>query len=143
MNAQPLRAGRLYSDAVQKANDGQTASLSSLEARKATFLLALIWIGSPVAGLRPMRAARLRTTQNAETDETNAVALLEVLGDEIDQVAENGFRLLLRHLVVSGQCGGEVLETDGIHLGLGCGSGLSGHGIETPSEIMPALNTQN
>src|SRR5262249_16919938 len=39
----------------------QTASLSSLAARKATFLLALIWIGSPVAGLRPMRAARLRT----------------------------------------------------------------------------------
>src|ERR1700676_2182614 len=39
----------------------QTASLSSLAARKATFLLALIWIASPVAGLRPMRAARLRT----------------------------------------------------------------------------------
>ena len=30
-------------------------------ARKATFLLALIWIVSPVAGLRPIRAARLRT----------------------------------------------------------------------------------
>src|SRR5262249_7126125 len=41
----------------------QTASLSSLAARNATFLLALIWIGSPVAGLRPMRAARLRTTR--------------------------------------------------------------------------------
>src|SRR6476660_1088383 len=40
---------------------GQTASLRSFEARKATFLLALILIGSPVAGLRPMRAARLRT----------------------------------------------------------------------------------
>jgi hypothetical protein len=39
----------------------QTASLSSLAARKATFLLALIWIASPVAGLRPIRAARLRT----------------------------------------------------------------------------------
>src|SRR5262245_64852376 len=36
-----------------------TASLSSLAARKATFLLALIWFGSPVAGLRPMRDARL------------------------------------------------------------------------------------
>ena len=76
-----------------------------------------------------MRAARLRTTQNAEADEANAVALFEVLGDEIDEVAENGFRLLLRHLVVLGQCGGEVLEADGIDLGLGCGSGLSGHGI--------------
>src|SRR5580704_6122536 len=39
--------------------DCQIASLSSLEARKATFLLALIWMASPVAGLRPMRAARL------------------------------------------------------------------------------------
>ena len=39
----------------------QTDSFNSLEARKATFLLALIWIASPVAGLRPMRAARLRT----------------------------------------------------------------------------------
>src|SRR5207302_3837230 len=39
----------------------QTDCLSSLETRKATFLLALILIASPVAGLRPMRAARLRT----------------------------------------------------------------------------------
>src|SRR6478752_9973879 len=39
----------------------QIAILSSLVTRKATFLLALIWIGSPVAGLRPMRAARFRT----------------------------------------------------------------------------------
>src|SRR5262245_57816677 len=39
----------------------QTASFSSLAARKATFLLALILMGSPVAGLRPMRAARWRT----------------------------------------------------------------------------------
>src|ERR1043166_9385047 len=41
----------------------QTDSLSSLAARKATFLEALIWMGAPVAGLRPMRAARLRTTR--------------------------------------------------------------------------------
>ena len=47
--------------ARQGVQDDQTASLSSFAARKATFLLALIWIGSPVAGLRPMRAARLRT----------------------------------------------------------------------------------
>ena len=35
----------------------QTASLSSLDARKATFLPALISSGSPVLGLRTMRAA--------------------------------------------------------------------------------------
>ena len=34
---------------------------SSFAARNATFLLALILIASPVAGLRPMRAGRLRT----------------------------------------------------------------------------------
>ena len=39
----------------------KTASLSSFEERSAIFLLALISICSPVAGLRPMRAARLRT----------------------------------------------------------------------------------
>ncbi len=37
---------------------GQTASLSSFAGRKAIFLDALIFIGSPVCGLRPERAAR-------------------------------------------------------------------------------------
>src|SRR5215470_14620537 len=54
------RGRRRIAKGVQRG-PRQTASLSSLAARKATFLLALIWIGSPVAGLRPMRAARLRT----------------------------------------------------------------------------------
>jgi hypothetical protein len=35
-----------------------TASFSSLDGRKATFLLALILIASPVAGLRPIPTAR-------------------------------------------------------------------------------------
>ena len=39
----------------------QIASFRSLAARNATFLLALILMTSPVAGLRPMRAARFRT----------------------------------------------------------------------------------
>src|SRR5262249_42101501 len=39
------------------------ASFNSLEARNATFLEALILIASPVAGLRPMRGPRLRTTR--------------------------------------------------------------------------------
>ena len=39
----------------------QIDSFSSLAARKATFFDALILIASPVAGLRPMRAGRLRT----------------------------------------------------------------------------------
>ena len=38
-----------------------TASFSSLAARNATFLLALILIASPVAGFRPIRAGRFLT----------------------------------------------------------------------------------
>ena len=38
-----------------------TASFSSFAGRKAIFLLALILIASPVAGFRPIRAARFRT----------------------------------------------------------------------------------
>src|ERR687894_820891 len=41
--------------------EAQTASLSSLAGLKAIFFEALILIGSPVCGLRPVRAARLRT----------------------------------------------------------------------------------
>jgi hypothetical protein len=47
----------------QEPPGDQIAILRPVLARKATFLLALIWIGSPVAGLRPMRAARLRTSR--------------------------------------------------------------------------------
>jgi hypothetical protein len=38
-----------------------TASFSSLAGRNAIFLLALILMASPVAGFRPIRAARFRT----------------------------------------------------------------------------------
>src|SRR6195952_4721161 len=39
------------------------ASLSSLAGRNPTFRLALIWMLSPVAGLRPMRASRVLTAR--------------------------------------------------------------------------------
>src|SRR4051812_48423057 len=54
-------AGNADGPGLQKADRVYTASFNSLATRKATFLLALILIGSPVAGLRPMRAARFRT----------------------------------------------------------------------------------
>ena len=50
----------------------QIASLKPFAARNATFfdaLLALIWISSPVAGLRPLRAGRagrIRTCRDAK-----------------------------------------------------------------------------
>src|SRR4051812_48327261 len=49
------------SDVPLRPDISQIASFSSLAGRKAIFLLALIWIGSPVAGLRPIRAARALT----------------------------------------------------------------------------------
>ena len=45
--------------AVRRA--AQTASFSSFAGRKAIFLLALIFMASPVAGFRPILAARFRT----------------------------------------------------------------------------------
>src|SRR5262249_23404348 len=57
----PTGPGLFESNKPRGERKDQIASFNSLAARKATFLLALIWIGSPVAGLRPMRAARLRT----------------------------------------------------------------------------------
>jgi hypothetical protein len=47
--------------AITSHQAGYTASFSSLAARNATFLLALILIASPVAGLRPIRAGRFLT----------------------------------------------------------------------------------
>lgn len=54
------RVARAYRS-MQPGDRYQTASFNSFEARNAIFLLALILIASPVAGLRPIRAARLRT----------------------------------------------------------------------------------
>ena len=52
-----------------------TASFKALPGLNAGTLLAAISISLPVCGLRPLRAARLRT----ETDQLNFVALLQVI----------------------------------------------------------------
>ena len=51
----------MWCDSHQRWAPDYTASFSSLAGRNATFLLALILMASPVAGFRPIRAARLRT----------------------------------------------------------------------------------
>src|SRR5688572_6828375 len=51
----------------------------------------------------------LAYNQNAEAVEADAVTLLEVLGDQIDKVAKDGFRLFLRHFMVAGERSGELL----------------------------------
>src|SRR5450759_2870966 len=51
--------------------------------------------------------------QDAETDDADALALLQVLGDPADQIVQNGFSLLLGQLLLFGNCRREMLECDG------------------------------
>ena len=64
-----------------KIAGGQIAIFKSLAARKATLLLALILIASPVIGLRPMRAARLRTSRMPSPAIFTRSPFFQVLGD--------------------------------------------------------------
>src|SRR5487761_2097158 len=51
--------------------------------------------------------------QDAEADDADALALLQMLGDPADQVVENLFSLLLGQLLVFGDRRCEMLERDG------------------------------
>ena len=79
------------------------ASFNSLDARKATFLLAPILIASPVAGLRPMRAGRFLTCKYAEPRNSDSFALLQMLGDQTDEVVQEFASRAFRQLVFFGQ----------------------------------------
>ena len=61
-------------------------------------------------GIAAHARGALADHEDAEPVEADAVALLEVLGEEADQIAEKGLGLLLRHFMVAGQSGGELLE---------------------------------
>ena len=56
-----------------------TLSFNSLAGRKAIFLLALIFIVSPVTGFRPMRAGRARTCRMPRSVSQNLIAVPEML----------------------------------------------------------------
>ena len=93
----------------------QIAILRSLAARKATFLLALIWIGSPVIGLGPMRAARFPDLQNSKPSDFHPLAFFQVLGNHADEACQHLLTLLLGELVllrqrISQMLGGDLLE---------------------------------
>ena len=81
-------------------------------ARKATFLLALIWIGSPVIGLRPMRAARFTHLQNSKPGELHPLAPLQVLGDHANHVLQYFKGLRLGELMLLCQLIGQMLGGD-------------------------------
>ncbi len=60
---------------------------------KATCWLALIWICSPVAGLRPVPGSALADLKDAEADDADALALpSRCVGDSGHEVGENRFR---------------------------------------------------
>ena len=67
-------------------------------------------IASPVAGLRPMRAGRLRTWKMPRPGNADLVALLEVLDGQVDEVAKKRGNGLLGHFVLFCQFRGEFRQ---------------------------------
>src|SRR6185369_4616478 len=61
-------------------------------------------------GVTAFAGGALENLQNAKTADTDAVALLEVLGHEADQIAEHRFSVLLRHLMGLREIRGEMLQ---------------------------------
>lgn len=72
------------------------ASLSALQGVILTTVLALILIGSPVAGLRPMCAGRLLSLDLADTGQGDALLLLlGALDGDVHDLLVHRDRLLL------------------------------------------------
>src|SRR4030088_2119936 len=63
-------------------------------------------------GVAAHAGGALAYLQDAETDDADALALLQVLGDPADQIVQNGFGLLLGQLLVIGDRSREMLERD-------------------------------
>jgi hypothetical protein len=82
-----------------------------LAGHNAIFLLALILMALPVAGFRPIHAARFRTWRMPRPTEPDFVTLLQMAGGQRHHVAENGPSLLLGDPMAVTQCGGEMSVT--------------------------------
>ena len=95
---------------------GTTASLAALANRNFTVVLALILIASPVAGLRPIRAARCAFTSLPRPGIVNSPLLPGLSRRGLDQQVEERRDLLGRYLHLLGHV------PDHLRLGhLGCG----------------------
>src|SRR6266852_8787991 len=64
-------------------------------------------------GVAAHAGGALAHLQDAEADDADALALLQVLGDPADQIVQNGLGALLRQFVLFGQSCREMLERDG------------------------------
>src|SRR5208282_4640970 len=73
----------------------RTASLNAFAGRRRTTVLALIWIGSPVWGLRPMRALRCAFTSRPSPGTTNTPFFLVSLTAVSARCSRNAAAVLL------------------------------------------------
>src|SRR6185369_45401 len=92
--------GRLFSRPSHKPKNqnyflGAIASLVALATRNFTTVLALIWMGSPVCGLRPMRALRCAFTKRPRPGTTNTPFFLVSLIAVSARFSRNAAAVLL------------------------------------------------
>src|SRR6267378_5953117 len=64
-------------------------------------------------GVAAHAGGALAHLQDAETDDADALALLQMLGDPADHVVQDLFSLFLGQLLLIGDCRCEMLERDG------------------------------
>src|SRR6267378_3723156 len=64
-------------------------------------------------GVAAHAGGALAHLQDAETDDTDALTLLQMLGDPADQIVQDLFCLLLGQLLLIGDCCCEMLDRDG------------------------------
>src|SRR3981081_2111955 len=83
---------------------GAIASLAALATRNFTTVLALIWMGSPVCGLRPTRALRCAFTSRPRPGTTNTPFFLVSLMAVSANCSRNNAAVLLLSSVFSARC---------------------------------------
>ena len=84
------------------------ASLAALATRNFTTVFALIWIGSPVCGLRPMRALRCAFTKRPRPGTTNTPFFLVSLMAVSARRSRNAATVLLFGFHFLGQVADEL-----------------------------------
>src|SRR5256714_3722371 len=93
--------GRLFYQNQENYFLGAIASFAALATRNFTTVLALIWIGSPVCGLRPMRALRCAFTRRPRPGTTNTPLFLVSLMAVSARCSRNRAAALLFYSVFS------------------------------------------
>jgi len=103
---------------VRSRHWDQIASFSAFAGRNATLfdaLLALIWISSPVAGLRPLRAGRAGRTRTWRMPRSGIRILLPFFKDAsdiLDEAGEHGDCLLFGYAMIVARPLAQVLQGD-------------------------------